>query len=131
MNEDTNQSHNLTDEALPLSRAAIPSQPDLSTSKIEFHQSMGKLMVWAESCGTTERRLRVETELRIRNQHKSAKLIEQKSLRDGSMQKFHELAMGKNFIFYSIETSRILVRGYAWSGFCDPDDSWGNGGFYS
>ena len=86
---------------------------------------------WASACGRTSRFLRQATEHVIRSRHQEAIVEHESHKARGNQPDVFTLPLGPVVVFYSVESSAVLIRGYGWKPEEEPVDDFDGGGFYA
>jgi hypothetical protein len=85
---------------------------------------------WAEACGREPQSLRHVSEHAIRTRHHEAIIEDESNRACGDRPDVYTLSLGSVAVFYSVEESTVMIRGYCWELDREPLDDHDGGGFY-
>jgi hypothetical protein len=117
----------------PLNKRPLAPQ-DIRRLPIAFHPVLNaKLKGWAKNCGYKTSFLRAATPKAIRSRHSESRLKRKWQKATGDQPDIHRLnldAEQRMFIYYTIESSAVVIRGYGFRFEWDTGDDTEEGGLF-
>ena len=105
--------------------------PELPSRPISYHPGVSDSFDgWAAGCGFHPETLRRATEFEIRNRHHEAIPEDARYKHRPDSADIYRLSLGTVDVYYSIEPSEVVVRGYGWEIPREPLDDHDGGGYY-
>jgi hypothetical protein len=99
---------------------------------ISYHRCLDKsLDAWASECDWDPESLRQTSELAIRTRHHEAIIERESPKARGNRPDVFSLSLGSVQVFYTVECTEVMIRGYGWEIDREPLDDFDGGGFYS
>jgi hypothetical protein len=104
----------------------------LTDKPITYHPGVDDSFdCWASECGWSPQSLRQASEQAIRTRHEEAVIQHEWHRANGNQPDIFTLSLGSVDVIYTVETHKVVIRGYGWEIDHPPLDDFDGGGFYA